>query len=128
MFLDTGALLDAGEGRSEAVELLKDERQIIMSTISMTEFLEGRIQEGSTSMDEELDHVSGVNWIPYTEAIATTAGRLQLELEKTGERLSQRDLMIAATAVDVGDELIVTDSDFQVPPIENRITVTNLRD
>jgi hypothetical protein len=34
--------------------------------------------------------------------------------------------MIAATAVDVGDELVVTDSGFQAPALEQRIPVTNI--
>lgn len=128
MFLDTGVLLDAGAGRPAAVELLEDEHQIFMSTISLTEFLEGRIEAGVTSIDAELEHLPGVQWRPYTESIAIRAGGLQLELEEVGDRLSPRDLMIAATALDVGDDLAVTDSGFQTPALERYIPVTNVRE
>jgi predicted nucleic acid-binding protein len=127
MFLDSGALFDALDGRPAPVEALEDVRQISMSTISLTEYLEGRIEVGATDVEAELERVPGINWVPYTQRIARDAGRLQVDLEAAGARLNQRDLMIAATAVEVGDEFLVTDDGFQTAPIESQLSVTNLR-
>jgi len=128
MFVDTGVLFDAIAGRPQTVEALDGESQIHSSTISITEYLEGRIQAGCKSISREMDRLPGVNWRPYTKPTGIKAGHLQLELEQTGDRLGQRDLMIAATALEVGDDFLVTDNDFQVPAIENEISVLNLRE
>jgi len=41
--------------------------------------------------------------------------------------MAARDLLIAATARSTGDELVVSDRDFETRLLEDVMTVTNLR-
>jgi predicted nucleic acid-binding protein len=52
---------------------------------------------------------------------------MQDELTDDGERMAARDLLIAATARSTGDELIVSDSDFETDLLAGMVDVTNLR-
>jgi predicted nucleic acid-binding protein len=53
---------------------------------------------------------------------------MQDQLLTDGERLSPRDILIAATARSTGDELVVADKDFETEHLTDLMTVTNLTD
>lgn len=68
----------------------------------------------------------GVRSLELTEELAREAARLQNALLDDGARMPTRDVMIAATARSTGDELVVTDADFETEALEAHVTVTNL--
>jgi predicted nucleic acid-binding protein len=71
---------------------------------------------------------SGVRSIDFSEGLALQATDLHRRLEAIGDPLNYRDLYIVTTAISMGDEFVVADGDFQTPPIEDEVTVTNVLD
>jgi hypothetical protein len=52
---------------------------------------------------------------------------MQDRLLDDGERMAARDLLIAATARSTGDELVVSDADFEPGLLTELVDITNLR-
>ena len=93
----------------------------------MFEVVDGRVGSGETDVVEVRQQFGGVRALDLNEQITLGAARMQDKLMDDGERMAARDLLIAATARSTGDELIVSDSDFETGHLTEMMNVTNLR-
>jgi len=127
-FLDSSVIIDMLEGVDETVAFVESQDEpYLTSAICVYEVLAGTLGSGETNVRAERQHFGGVHSLEFNEDIALEAARLQDELLTDGERMTVRDLMIAATARSTGDQLVVADSDFQTDALESKLRVTNLR-
>jgi predicted nucleic acid-binding protein len=126
MFLDSSAIIEDLRGNEAVAELVSRADLTVTSSICVTEVLSAPMGAGSTDVDRERSRFGGVRSIPFDERLARRAGALQDDLFDRGEPLPGRDLMIAATAIDVDDTLVVTDADFDTDPITDRIDVVRI--
>lgn len=126
-FLDTSTIIQYLKGDESVREYLRGREPWWTSTICVYEVINGRLGTGRTDVAAVRKEFSGVQALDLTEPIAVEATRIQDELIEEGTRLSTTDILIAATARSTGDELVVADADFQTGPLEDVMTVTNLR-
>lgn len=73
------------------------------------------------------EQFGGVRSVDLNERIAIEAARMQARLMADGERMAARDLLIAASARSISDELVVVDADFEITRLSELMEVTNLR-
>lgn len=126
-FLDSSAIIDFLADDDQVRRYLADRKPFFTSTICVFEVINGKLGSGTTDVRSIRDDFGGVRSIAPSEEIVLEAARLQDELLSEGVRLSQRDVLIAATARSTGDEFVVADSDFETSVLEDKTKVTNLR-
>lgn len=127
-FLDSSAIIDMLAGESDVVSYVEDRQgPYVTSTICVYEVLAGKLGSGRTDVAAAREDFGGVHAIDLTEDVALTAARLQDELLADGARMAARDVLIAATARTRGEELVVTDADFQTDVVEEYVPVSNPR-
>lgn len=127
-FLDSSVIIDMLEGHEETVEFVEDRPgPYLTSSLCVYEVLEGSMGSGRTDVAAERQRFDGIRAVDLSETVAIEAAKLQDELLDDGQRMSVRDVLIAATARSASDHLIVADSDFQVDALESKLDVTNLR-
>ena len=105
VLLDTDALIELHR-RPEILSAVLARYRCYISQITLYEYLFGLIYLGR-DLDEEksvLEHVYEV--IPVSQPILGRALRVDLELTKRGERLEFRDLIVGATAIELGVSLV----------------------
>jgi hypothetical protein len=128
-FLDTTVIIDMLEGVSDVINHVQDRGQsYLTSSLCVFEIIDGEVGSGSTDVVAVRQEFGGVRALDLNEQIAMEAGRMQDQLMDDGERMTVRDLLIAATARSTGDEFIVADSDFETELLTDLMEVTNLRD
>lgn len=127
-FLDSSAIIDMLAGVDDVVTYVEARgKPYFTSTICVYEVLEGKLGAGETDVVTARRDFGGVRSIDLTEELTHEAARLQDLLLDDGKRMAARDVLIAATARSTGDELVVTDADFETDALEEHMTVTNLR-
>lgn len=127
-FLDSSVIIDMLEGVPDVVEYVEDRGQpYLTSSICVFEVIDGEVGSGDTDVVGVRQEFGGVRSLELNDQIAIEAGRMQDRLMDDGERMGARDLMIAATARSTGDELVVSDSDFETQLLTDLMEVTNLR-
>jgi len=127
-FLDSSVIIDMLEGVPEVVEAVEERGQpYLTSSLCVFEVVDGRVRSGETDAVGVRQQFGGVRALDLNEQIALEAARMQDELTNDGERTAARDLLIAATARSTGDELVVSDSDFETGLLTETMDVTNLR-
>lgn len=127
-FLDSSTIIDMLVGVPEVVEYVESRGQpYLTSSICVFEVIDGEVGAGETDVVGVRQEFGGVRSLDLNEQIAMEAGRIQDELMNDGERMAARDLLIAATALSTGDELVVADGDFETGPLTDLMEVTNLR-
>jgi len=127
-FLDSSVIIDLLNGVPDTVTYLEDCGQPwFTSTLCVYEVVDGEVGSGTTDVTGVRQEFDGVRALDLTEQIALEAGRIQDRLMDDGQRMAQRDLLIAATARTTGSELVVADSDFETEHLTDLMTVTNLR-
>jgi len=126
-FLDTSAIIDYLGGVDSVIEHLDGREPFFTSTLCVYEVIDGRLGSGSTDVRDLRQDFGGVQALDLTEEIALEAARLQDQTVSDGIRLSTPDALIAATARSTGDELVVSDGDFETDVLESHLRVTNLR-
>lgn len=107
--LDTSVAVDHLRGVEPAVALLRnvvaDEHGVLASELVRFELLAG-------VRDDELDALerffSALTWIPVDEEIARTAGALARRYRRSHSGVDDADYVIAATALELGAELLTT--------------------
>ncbi|GGL36365.1 hypothetical protein GCM10009037_19940 [Halarchaeum grantii] len=128
-FLDSSVIIDMLEGVPDVVEYVESRGQpYLTSAICVFEVVNGEVGAGTTDVVAVRQDFGGVRSLDLTEQIALEAGRMQDQLMDNGERVAARDLLIAATARSTGDELIVSDGDFETQLLTDLLDVTNLRE
>jgi predicted nucleic acid-binding protein len=125
-FLDSSAIIEYLRDNRRVTAYLDERQPWLTSTLCVFEVLNGRAGTPDFDPVEIRQQFGGVELLPFNEQLALEAARLQDAAIKDGSELSPRDAMIAATARSTGDEYVVVDSDFQIAPLERRMTVTNL--
>lgn len=127
-FLDSSAIIDLLEGVPEVVDYVEDRGEpYFTSTICVFEVLDGKLGRGGTDVASARQDFAGVRSLDLTEDVSREAARMQDRLLDDGERMAARDLLVAATARSTGDELVVSDADFETDHLGDVMTVTNLR-
>lgn len=129
VFLDSSVIVDYLDDVESVVDYVDDQSHLLTSSICVFEVLQGEVLgSGPTDVLGAREKFGSVKAIDFNETIAIEAAHIQDKLGESGETVSARDLMIAATARSTGDELVVTDADFQTTVLEELITITNLRE
>ncbi|AXG11076.1 PIN domain-containing protein [Haloplanus rubicundus] len=126
-FLDSSAIIDYLGGVEDVIDYLDGREPFFTSTLCVYEVIDGKLGSGATDVRDVRGDFGGVQALDLTEGIALEAARLQDQTMSDGVRLSTPDALIAATARSTGDELVVSDGDFQTDVLESSLTVTNLR-
>ncbi len=115
------------EGVPNVVEAVEERGQpYLTSSLCVFEVVNGTVGSGETDVVEVRQQFGGVRALDLDEQIALEAARMQDTLMDDGDRMAVRDLLIAATARSTGDELIVTDRDFETSLLTEMMDVTNL--
>ena len=127
-FLDSSVIIDMLAGVPDIVEAVEERGQpYLTSSLCVFEVVDGRVGSSETDVVEVRQQFGGVRALDLNEQIALEAARMQDKLMDDGDRMAARDLLIAATARSTGDELIVSDSDFETDFLTEMMDVTNLR-
>ncbi|MFB6162731.1 MAG: PIN domain-containing protein [Halococcoides sp.] len=125
--LDSSTIIDMLQGVDHAVEYLDGREPFSTSTICVYEVIDGKIGAGSTDIDAVRTQFGGIHSVAVTEEIVLDAVRLQDQVMSTGDRLSHRDAIVAATAQTIDEEFVVADAAFETDVLESELQVTNLR-
>lgn len=126
-FLDSSVVIDYLDNVRPVVEFVDDQPTLLTSSICVYEVLVGEIfSSGSTNVHETREDFGRVSALDFNESIAIEAVQLQQRLQENGTTMPARDLFVAATARSTGDELVVSDSDFETDPLRDLMTVRNL--
>jgi len=127
-FLDSSVIIDMLQGVPDVVEYVEDRGQpYLTSSLCVYEVIDGEVGSGQTDVVDVRQEFGGVQALDLNEQVALEACRMQDRLMDDGERMAARDLLIAATARSTGDELIVSDRDFETQHLSELMDVTNLR-
>lgn len=126
-FLDSSTIMEYLGGNQTVIDYLDEREPWWTSTICVFEVLNGPAGWENFDPVDERQKFSGVRALEFNEQLALEASRLQTAAILDGSQLSPRDAMIAATARSTGDEYVVADSDFEIEPLRDLMTVTNLR-
>ncbi|WP_101294460.1 PIN domain-containing protein [Halegenticoccus soli] len=128
-FLDSSVIIDMLEGVPEVVSAVEERGQpYLTSSLCVFEVVDGRVGSGETDVVGVRRQFGGVRALDLNEQIALEAARMQDRLMDDGERMAARDLLIAATARSTGDELVVSDSDFETGSLTEMMDVASLRE
>ncbi|HUH61628.1 MAG TPA: type II toxin-antitoxin system VapC family toxin [Terracidiphilus sp.] len=117
LLLDTTVLIDALRNRNQRrrflAGLLAAGHSLVTSTINVAEVYGGLRPGEETATGSFL---SGLHVIPVSVAIAVRAGSLQAEFRRKGQTRALIDMLVAATALEHGLQLLTDNTrDFKVP-------------
>nr|WP_277813207.1 PIN domain-containing protein [Haloferax sp. ATB1] len=111
----------------EVVEFVDEQPVIVTSSICVYEVLAGEaFTAGGTDLVGARENFGRVTALDFTEEAAFEAARMQNRLLESGDPMSPRDLMIAATARSEGKELVVSDADFDTEGLRELLSVRKL--
>jgi predicted nucleic acid-binding protein len=126
-FLDSSVIIDYLDGVDGVVEFVDRQTVLRTSSICVYEVLAGEVFSSGdpdlVSVREDFGRVTAIN---FSEDLALEAARLQNGLLASGTPMGPRDLFVAATARSVGDELVVSDADFDTDGLREHVAVTRL--
>jgi predicted nucleic acid-binding protein len=129
--LDSSVIIHYLNNVDHVVRYINDETTppYFTSALCIYEVLMGAVHTpGETDLRGERSQFDWVNSLELTEQIAVEGARIQNELKETGDLLSPRDALIAATARSTGDELVVADADFDTDRLSTLLSVAALDD
>ncbi|WP_058825782.1 type II toxin-antitoxin system VapC family toxin [Haloferax sp. Q22] len=126
-FLDSSVIIDYLDGIGEVVEFVDEQPVIVTSSICVYEVLAGEVfTAGETDLVGARENFGRVTALDFSEEVAFEAARMQNRLLESGDPMSPRDLMIAATARSEGKELVVSDADFDTEGLRELLSVRKL--
>jgi predicted nucleic acid-binding protein len=128
-FLDSSVIIHYLDGSDAIVEYVDDETSppYFTSSLCVYEVLMGEVHApGETDLHAQRERFSWVQSLELNERIAIQAAQLQDRLRSSGELMTPRDVLIAATARSTGDLLVVADADFEVDDLDEFVPVSNL--
>lgn len=103
VIVDTDVLIDAINGRSSAVQALRDlaGQHIAISIVTVAEIFDGAFHTNNPQL--HLEHarafLSPSTIIGVNERVAENFGRIRVGLRRQGNLIPDMDLLIAATAL-----------------------------
>lgn len=122
--LDSSVIIDYLDGVEEVVEFVDEQPVLVTSSICVYEVLAGEVfSAGETDLVEARENFGRVAALDFSEEIGFEAARMQNRLLESGDPMSPRDLMIAATARSEGTELVVSDADFDTDGLRELLPV-----
>lgn len=125
--LDSSVIIDYLDGIEEVVEFVDEQPAIATSSICVYEVLAGEVfTAGETDLIGARENFGRVTALDFSEEVAFEAARMQNRLLESGDPMSPRDLMIAATARSEGKELVVSDADFDTEGLRELLSVRRL--
>jgi hypothetical protein len=125
--LDSSVIIDYLDGVDAVVEFVDAQPVLVTSSICIYEVLAGEVfASGDTDLVGARANFGRVAALDFSEEEAFEAARMQSRLLESGDPLSPRDLMIAATARSEGRELVVSDADFDVEGLQELLSVRRL--
>ena len=125
--LDSSVVIDYLDGVDDVVEFVDEQPVLRTSSICVYEVLAGEVfSSGEPDLVGARADFGRVTAIDFSEDVALEAARLQSRLVENGEPMSPRDLFVAATARSVGDELVVSDADFDTDGLRELVAVTRM--
>jgi predicted nucleic acid-binding protein len=123
-FLDSSVINHYLDGVKEVVEFVDEQPVLVTSSICIYEVLAGEVfSAGETDLIGARENFGRVIALDFSEEIAFEAARMQNRLLDSGNPMSPRDLMIAATARSEGKELVVSDADFDTEGFRKSLSV-----
>ncbi len=114
LFFDTSILVDVDRGEQKTLDLLKrlteEGSEFFISTVTVSEILAGAYHtENSKKSVLEAKHILGqFNWIDFEGNIAEKTGEMIADLYEKGEPIEFQDVAIAATALSVDSDFLIT--------------------
>lgn len=121
---DSSVLIDYLDGVEDAVAYIRnhhDERAVAPPLV-LYELYQGEIYKTGPAKFDAVD--AALEWLVVldeTRDHARTAAELQNRLAGDGTPLAARDAFIAGTANALGERLVVSDTDFDVPELTDLI-------
>lgn len=108
--LDSTILIDILRGNKEAANLLEkyQNEEILISSVCAMEIMKG-VSFASDVIKEKTeigDLLNQFTELPFTHEIAFEAGKIDAELDKTGQMIQIEDIMIGASAKIHGQTLL----------------------
>ncbi|MBV0925220.1 type II toxin-antitoxin system VapC family toxin [Halomicroarcula limicola] len=126
-FLDSSVIIDYLDGVEEVVGFVDEQPVLVTSSICIYEVLAGAVfSSGETDLVGARENFGRVAALDFSEEVAFEAARMQARLLESGDPLSPRDLMIAATARSEGKELVISDADFDTDGLRELLSVRKL--
>lgn len=126
-FLDSSVIIDYLGDVERVVDYVDDQPTLRTSSLCVYEVLEGEVLgSGETDIAGARQHFGRIEAIGFSETIALEAARLQDRLAEHGGIMPTYDLLTAASARSVDDELVVRDSDFETEPLTDIMSVHRL--
>ncbi|KAB1187863.1 MULTISPECIES: type II toxin-antitoxin system VapC family toxin [Haloferax] len=123
-FLDSSVIIDYLDGVKEVVEFVDEQPTVVTSSICICEVLAGEVfSVGEADLIGARENFGRVTALDFSEEVAFEAARMQNRLLESGNPMSPRDLMIAATARSEGKELVVSDADFDTEGLRELLSV-----
>lgn len=118
--LDTSFLIDVLDGVPDAEETMceldaQDERHAVTPVVA-TELWIGANLGTVREFRRTEALLESLLWLEIDRSCARRAGRIQATLIESGSELGFNDCLIAATALEYGQELVTADSDFERVP------------
>ena len=102
--LDTDILIDLLRGKSKTVEEIKqleDKFELVTTAINLFELYYGAYKTGRKRNIEAVKEIARrVEVLSFTEKSAEISGKILAELEKRGEAIDFRDVMIAGIVIE----------------------------
>lgn len=118
--LDTSFLidvLDADDGARACMECLDEEAtHLAVTPVTAAELWIGAHQGSVTEYRQSEELLDSLLWLEITRDCSRRAGALQSKLLDDGAELGFNDCLIAATALEHGQELVTADADFERVP------------
>src|SRR5438105_15074646 len=113
-FLDTCAVIDLMVGRRAAEVALADFDHLLISYVVLGELLLGcrRSSDPEAEFSNLRKLLLNNTWVGADIATSVTYARLAADLEKSGQRIPQNDLWIAALCVRCNLPLVSSDPHF----------------
>lgn len=126
MLYDSSVLIDYLDGRDDTVNYVEEhfDERAVAPPLVLFEIYQGEIFKSGPANFDAVDGALGwLTIVDETAALAWNAAELQNELHRQGEPLAARDAFIAGAAQEFGEQLVVSDSDFDVDGITNVLDI-----
>lgn len=123
---DSSILIDYLDGRDDAIAYIRDhqEERAVAPPLVLYEVYQGEVYKTGAADFGAVD--AALEWLLVLEGTrdhARTAAELQDDLARAGNPLAARDAFVAGTAKALGERLVVSDADFDVPGLTDVIDV-----